>query len=93
MFAQMCGIAALVFYTSSVFEDVGFSGVKSRILSASLTTSQTFCAIIPVFLIDRFGRRKVFMITDAGLALASSGCCDGWNDLRRPCGGLLHIPL
>ena len=72
MFQQMCGISALVFYTSSIFEDLGFAGVKSRVLGASLTNFQTFCAIIPVFLIDRFGRRKLFMITGAGLAVSTA---------------------
>ncbi|KIM95830.1 hypothetical protein OIDMADRAFT_45121 [Oidiodendron maius Zn] len=72
MFQQMCGISALVFYTSSVFEDLGFAGVKSRVLGASLTTFQTCCAIIPVFLIDRFGRRNLFMITGGGLAVCTA---------------------
>jgi sugar porter (SP) family MFS transporter len=72
MFQQMCGISALVFYTSTIFEDLGFTGDKSKILGACLTTFQTLCAIIPLFLIDRYGRRKLFMITGTGLAICTA---------------------
>jgi sugar porter (SP) family MFS transporter len=72
MFQQMCGISALVFYTNTVFVDLGFEGVKSRVLGACLTTFQTCAAVIPLFLTDRFGRRKLFMITGTGLALSTA---------------------
>ena len=70
MFQQMCGIAALVFYTNTVFVDLGFHGVKSRIMGACLTTFQTCCSVIPLFVIDRFGRRKLFIFTAAGLSIS-----------------------
>lgn len=72
MFQQLCGISALVFYTSTIFEDLGFAGDKSKILGACLTTFQTLCATIPLFLIDRYGRRKLFMITGTGLAICTA---------------------
>ncbi|KAH8694216.1 putative sugar transporter [Talaromyces proteolyticus] len=72
MFQQMCGISALVFYTSTIFEDLGFTGVKSRVLGACLTNFQTFASLIPLFLIDRYGRRRLFMITGTGLAISTA---------------------
>jgi sugar porter (SP) family MFS transporter len=72
MFQQMCGISALVFYTSTIFENLGFAGSKAKILGACLTTFQTCCTIIPLFLVDRFGRRKLFMLTAAGLAICTA---------------------
>lgn len=69
MFQQMCGISALVFYTSSIFSDLGFSASKTRTLSCSLVTAQTACSIIPLFTVDRFGRRKLLMFSAAGLSL------------------------
>jgi sugar porter (SP) family MFS transporter len=72
MFQQMCGISALVFYTNTVFVDLGFEGVKSRVLGACLTTFQTCCAFIPLFIIDRLGRRKLFLITAIGLCLSTA---------------------
>ena len=69
MFQQMCGISALVFYTSTVFTDLGFKGTNARVLSACLTTFQTCSSIIPIFTIDRFGRRKLFIFSAAGMAV------------------------
>jgi sugar porter (SP) family MFS transporter len=69
MFQQMCGISALIFYTSTVFTNLGFHGTTSRILAACLTTFQTCCSVIPIFTIDRFGRRKLFMFSAAGMSV------------------------
>ncbi|QKX57562.1 uncharacterized protein TRUGW13939_04680 [Talaromyces rugulosus] len=72
MFQQMCGISAMVFYTTTIFDDLGFTGLKSRILGACLTSFQTVSSLLPLFLIDRYGRRKLFMITGTGLALSTA---------------------
>lgn len=69
MFQQMCGISALVFYTSTVFTGLGYQSTQARILSACLTTFQTCAATIPLFTIDRFGRRPLFMFSAAGMAI------------------------
>ena len=69
LFQQMCGIAALVFYTNTVFLNLGFKGTESRILAACLTTFQTCSSVIPLFVIDRFGRRKLFMFSAAGMCV------------------------
>ena len=68
-FQQMCGISALVFYTSTIFADLGFGSSRSRLLGACLTTFQTCCSTIPLFTVDRFGRRKLFMFSAAGLSV------------------------
>jgi MFS family permease len=70
MFQQMCGISALVFYTNTVFVNLGFMKTQSRLLSAGLTTFQTCASLIPLFVIDKFGRRKLFMFTGTGLAIS-----------------------
>jgi MFS family permease len=72
MFQQMCGISAMVFYTSTIFDDLGFVGVKSRVLGACLSSFQTLSSLLPLFLIDRYGRRKLFMITGTGLAISTA---------------------
>lgn len=69
LFQQMCGISALVFYTNTTFSDLGYSPSKSRILSCTLVTFQTCCSLIPLFTVDRFGRRKLFMFSGAGLSI------------------------
>ena len=69
MFQQMCGISALIFYTSTVFTNLGFHGTTARVLAACLTTFQTCCSVIPIFTVDRFGRRKLFIFSAAGMAV------------------------
>lgn len=72
MFQQMCGISALVFYTGTILQNLGFKGDKAKLLGASLTTFQTSCSIILLFLIDKYGHRKLFMITGTGLAICTA---------------------
>ncbi len=68
-FQQFCGISALVFYTDTVFVNLGFHGTESRILAACLTTFQTCAATVPLFTIDRFGRRKLFIFSAFGMCV------------------------
>lgn len=81
MAQQMCGISAMVFYTSTIFEDLNFKGVDARVLSSSLTTFQTLCAFVPLFLIDRLGRRPMFMISGMGLSICMAVLA-GTGDLK-----------
>jgi sugar porter (SP) family MFS transporter len=81
LFQQMCGIAALVFYTSTFFADLGFDSLHSRIIGCCLTTFQTLCSIIPLFTIDRFGRRKLLIFSLMGMGtsmavIAGAGSSD-----------------
>ncbi|PQE31592.1 sugar transporter protein [Rutstroemia sp. NJR-2017a WRK4] len=70
MFQQMCGINALAFYQTTIFEsDLGLSAEIARILSACVFTWQTFCSPIGVLTVDRFGRRKLMMFAAFGMGL------------------------
>lgn len=69
MFQQMCGISALVFYTGTVFEQMGFSGARQRALACSLVTFQSLCSFFPIFLVDRVGRRALFVTALGGMAV------------------------
>lgn len=69
LFQQMCGISALVFYTGTVFSQMGFTGTNDRILSCCMTTFQSISSLLPIFLVDRLGRRKLFMISLGGMAV------------------------
>lgn len=69
MFQQMCGISALVFYTGTVFADMGFTGTSDRVLACCLTTFQTLSSLLPIFLVDRLGRRKLFMASLGGMSV------------------------
>ncbi|CAK7210654.1 hypothetical protein SBRCBS47491_000848 [Sporothrix bragantina] len=81
VFQQLCGISALVFYTSTVFVSLGFEGTHARVMGASLTTFQTLASTVPIFIIDKVGRRKLFMAAGTGLAV-SCAIVAGTGDLK-----------
>jgi MFS family permease len=68
MFQQLCGINALAFYLSTIFQTyLNLSGVQSGIVAASVFTFQTLCAPIGVLTVERLGRRKLMIISAAGM--------------------------
>ncbi|KAJ9639742.1 hypothetical protein H2204_003535 [Knufia peltigerae] len=67
---QLCGCSAMIFYTSTTFADLGYTDIPGRFLSCGFTTTFTVFAFIPLFTIDRFGRRRLFMLSLSGLAVA-----------------------
>lgn len=68
MFQQLTGINAIAFYQTTIFRQyLGLSGTTARILTASLFTFQTLCSPIGVLTVDRFGRRKLMMISAIGM--------------------------
>ncbi|KAI9720322.1 MAG: hypothetical protein M1828_005706 [Chrysothrix sp. TS-e1954] len=72
-FQQFCGINAIAFYESTIFEQyLHLTGQDARILSASVFTFQTLCSPIGVLTVDRFGRRKLMLVSAAGMS-----CCMG----------------
>lgn len=67
-FQQMGGINALAFYQARIFEDdLGLSPITARIIAASVFTWQTICSPIGVLTVDRFGRRKLMLISAFGM--------------------------
>lgn len=69
MFQQFCGISALVFYTTTIFLGLGYKGTHARVLACCLATFQTASSTIPLFTVDRFGRRALFMFSTAGMGV------------------------
>ena len=68
MFQQICGINALAFYLSTIFHTyLGLTGTQAGIVAASTFTFQMVCAPIGVLTVDRFGRRKLMMISALGM--------------------------
>jgi MFS family permease len=69
-FTQWNGCSAMIFYTGSVFSQLGFSGERGKLLAAGFVTTFTVAAFIPLFLVDRIGRRVLFMIGATGMSIS-----------------------
>jgi len=60
---QMCGINIISFYSSTIFENVGYSATQALYASLGYGAVQVVFTIPTLFLIDTAGRRKLTMIT------------------------------
>ncbi|KAF5193454.1 Sugar transporter protein [Thalictrum thalictroides] len=61
-FQQVTGINVITFYAPIIFRTVGFGESASLISALILGIGGTSAAFISMFLVDRFGRRCLFMI-------------------------------
>ncbi|KAJ5584644.1 hexose carrier protein [Penicillium hispanicum] len=69
-FQQMCGGNLISVYASTIFEqNLNMSASLSKILASCALTWKFLCCFISFFAIDRFGRRALFMISRAGMAV------------------------
>ncbi|KGO62048.1 Major facilitator superfamily domain, general substrate transporter [Penicillium expansum] len=68
-FQQMCGGNLISVYASTIFKsNLGMGSSLSSILAASALTWKFLCCFIAFFAIDRLGRRKLFIISGAGMS-------------------------
>ncbi|KAH9863019.1 hypothetical protein IAQ61_009294 [Plenodomus lingam] len=66
---QMCGSNLISTYSTIIFQQgLGMSSETSRILSGGALTWKFLSCFVAFFTIDRFGRRKLFMFSGAGMA-------------------------
>ncbi|XP_057856966.1 sugar transporter ERD6-like 16 [Cryptomeria japonica] len=69
VFQQLCGINALMFYASKIFEAAGFH--SDHAASVSVAALQVPMTVVGVLLMDRAGRRPLLMVSAGGISL---GC-------------------
>jgi MFS family permease len=64
----------VTFYSNTIFQQIlGYDGTTSRIISGCLQLWQVCCATLAVFLVDRFGRRKLLLTAACGMAVSQAG--------------------
>ncbi|PVH14127.1 uncharacterized protein CXQ87_002252 [Candidozyma duobushaemuli] len=68
---QICGINLITYYAGTIFESyIGMDPLESRILAACNGTEYFLASLIPIFVIEKFGRRKLFLFGTSGQCLS-----------------------
>ncbi|KAJ5701691.1 hypothetical protein N7488_009239 [Penicillium malachiteum] len=71
MMQQISGINLITYYATEIFEDsVGMSHNTALLLSGFNGIAYFFSSLVPIWVIDRLGRRKLMMF-----AVVGQGCC------------------
>ncbi|KAK7205348.1 MFS sugar transporter [Myxozyma melibiosi] len=66
---QFCGVNVIAYYSSSIFQDSGFSAVSALLASMGFGIINFLFAIPAVYTIDTFGRRWLLLVTFPLMAL------------------------
>lgn len=68
---QLTGINIITYYAATIYQnEIGMSGLMSRILAACNGTEYFLASIPAIFMVERFGRRPLLMIGSAGMAVS-----------------------
>ncbi|KAJ6126829.1 hypothetical protein N7523_002441 [Penicillium sp. IBT 18751x] len=71
MFQQISGINLITYYAATIYEkSIGMSGLMSRILAACNGTEYFLASLIPVFIIEKVGRRTLMLVGAAGMSIS-----------------------
>ncbi|EEP75797.1 conserved hypothetical protein [Uncinocarpus reesii 1704] len=71
MFQQISGINLITYYAATIYEgSIGLSGFLSRILAACNGTEYFIASWIPVFIVERVGRRPLMLFGAVGMSLS-----------------------
>jgi len=70
-FQQFVGINTVIYYSPKIFLAAGFEGAESAIAASVIVGAvNVFFTIVSLFIIDRLGRRKLYFLGLAGIAVA-----------------------
>ncbi|CAL5874528.1 uncharacterized protein PFLUO_LOCUS8824 [Penicillium psychrofluorescens] len=71
MFQQISGINLITYYAATIYEkSIGMSGLMSRILAACNGTEYFLASLIPIFIIEKVGRRQLMLVGAAGMSVS-----------------------
>jgi len=71
-FQQIGGTNLVTYYATTVFESsLGFSPALSRLLTACYGTLYLAAAIVALFIVDRYGRRKMMIVGSIGMGVSA----------------------
>lgn len=69
MFNQLAGINVIMYYSTDIFRDAGFSGESALMQSVLIGFTNLIFTIVAMFVIDRFGRKFLLYIGAAGMSV------------------------
>ncbi|KAJ5871396.1 uncharacterized protein N7529_003749 [Penicillium soppii] len=70
MFQQISGINLITYYAATIYESIGMDGLTSRILAACNGTEYFLASLVPIFIIEKVGRRVLMLIGAAGMSIS-----------------------
>ncbi|KAK1149079.1 hypothetical protein N8T08_007757 [Aspergillus melleus] len=86
-FIHMTGANVISTYVTTIFQqDLDLSNNLARILAACALTWKFLASFVAFFTIDRFGRRKLFLLTGTGLTICMTGLAitNSFPDSNKP---------
>lgn len=71
MFQQISGINLITYYAATIYQNsIGLSGLLSRILAACNGTEYFLASWLPVFIVEKTGRRTLMLVGAVGMSLS-----------------------
>ncbi|KAJ5172972.1 hypothetical protein N7492_005565 [Penicillium capsulatum] len=71
MFQQISGINLITYYAATIYENsIGMDGLTSRIMAACNGTEYFLASLVPIFIIEKVGRRTLMLIGAGGMSIA-----------------------
>jgi len=69
VFQQISGINLITYYAATIYQnEIGLSGITSRLLAAANGTEYFMASWIAVFIIEKIGRRKLMLFGAVGMS-------------------------
>ena len=78
---QLCGINAIIFYSTQIFEDIGVSNPWLATLIANLAC--LFGVLLALPLMDKLGRKTLFYISTIGMLINLILVTFTWRTIAR----------
>ncbi|KAJ6014496.1 hypothetical protein N7540_009087 [Penicillium herquei] len=71
MFQQISGINLITYYAATIYENsLGMDGLTSRIMAACNGTEYFIASLVPIFIIEKVGRRTLMLVGAAGMSIS-----------------------
>lgn len=71
IFQQISGINLITYYAATIYnQDMKMGGFTSRILAACNGTEYFLASLIPIFIVEKVGRRPLMLVGAAGMSIS-----------------------